>query len=202
MYVVRQIEENTKATRASEKITSFHRIIDYSVLNRKLRNDLLKIFKNDLFEQFSSKRSQNHNIDIENARSINKSFYELLHEQLTEQTIQIDYLMKRELIRLNTSFWKTFILFAKKKDKEWKICINYRAFNVMIQKNNYSLSKIQDCLNMIETMKSFNKIDLINEYWQINVVEEDRHKIAFNIKRDKYEFCVMSFELINASIMF
>ena len=202
MYVVRQIEENTKATRTSEKIISFHRIIDHSTLNRKLKNDLLKIFRSDLFEQFLSKRSQNHNINIKNARSINKSFYELLHEQLTEQTIQIDYLMKRELIRLNTSFWKTFILFAKKKDKEWKICINYRAFNVMIQKNNYSLSKIQDCLNMIETMKSFSKIDLINEYWQINVVEEDRHKIAFNIKRDKYEFCVMSFELINASIMF
>ena len=42
--------------------------------------------------------------------------------------------------------------------------INYRAFNAVIQKNDYSLSKIQNCLNMIETMKSFNKIDLINEY--------------------------------------
>ena len=55
---------------------------------------------------------------------------------------------------------------------------------------------------MIETTRSFNKIDLINEYWQINVVEEDRHKIAFNIRRDKYEFCVMLFKLINASITF
>ena len=31
-----------------------------------------------------SKRSQNYNIDIENARSINKSFYKLSHKQLTE----------------------------------------------------------------------------------------------------------------------
>ena len=44
------------------------------------------------------------------------------------------------------------------------MCINYRAFNAMTQKNDYSLSKIQNCLNMIETAKSFNKIDLINEY--------------------------------------
>ena len=104
LYVVRQIEKDTKTTRTSEEITSFHRIIDHSILNRKLKNDLLKIFKNDLLEQLSLKRSQNHSIDIKNARSINKSFYELSHEQLTEQIIQIDYLMKRELIRFNTSF--------------------------------------------------------------------------------------------------
>ena len=72
----------------------------------------------------------------------------------------------------------------------------------MIQKNNYLLSKIQNCLNMIETTRNFNKINLINKYWQINVVKENRHKIAFNIKKDKYEFCVMFFELINASITF
>ena len=55
---------------------------------------------------------------------------------------------------------------------------------------------------MIKTMRNFNKFDLINKYWQINVVEEDYHKIAFNIKRSKYEFCVIFFELINASITF
>ena len=87
LYVVRQVEKNTKATRASEKITSLHRIIDHSALNRKLKNDLLKIFKNDLFEQPPSKRPQNHSIDIKNARSVNKSFYEFSHKQLTKQAI-------------------------------------------------------------------------------------------------------------------
>ena len=55
---------------------------------------------------------------------------------------------------------------------------------------------------MIETTKSFNKIDLINDYWQINIIEKNRHKIAFNTKRKKYKFCVISFELINAFAIF
>ena len=50
LYVIRQIEENTKATQTSEKITSFYQIIDYLTLNKKLKNNLLKIFKNDLFK--------------------------------------------------------------------------------------------------------------------------------------------------------
>ena len=84
LYIIRQVEKNTKMTQTLEKITLFYQIIDHSTLNRKLKSDSLKIFKNDLFEQFSSKRSQNHNINTEIARSINKLFYELLHEQLTK----------------------------------------------------------------------------------------------------------------------
>ena len=82
------------------------------------------------------------------------------------------------------------------------MCIDYRALNFVTLKNNYSLPKIQNCLNIIETTKNYNKIDFTNNYWQINVVEKNRYKIAFNIKRNKYEFCVMSFDLINASIIF
>ena len=82
------------------------------------------------------------------------------------------------------------------------MCINYKILNVVILKNKYSLFKIQNCLNMIETTRNFNKIDLINDYWQINVIEKTRHKIAFNTKRKKYKFCVMSFRLINAFAIF
>ena len=34
------------------------------------------------------------------------------------------------------------------------------------------------------------------------MLEKNRHKTAFNIKKNKYEFCVMFFELINVSITF
>ena len=82
------------------------------------------------------------------------------------------------------------------------MCIDYHVLNAIILKNDYSLSKIQDCINMIEIIRNFSKIDLTSEYWQINIVEEDRLKTTFNIKREKYEFCVMSFELINAFVTF
>ena len=82
------------------------------------------------------------------------------------------------------------------------MCIDYRALNAVTQRNGYSLSKIQDCLDMIGTARSFSKIDLTSGYWQINVVEEDRHKTAFNIRRGKYEFCVMSFGLANVFAIF
>ena len=85
------------------ELTFIQQIIDNSKLNKALSFDLLNVFRNDLSNASSSKRSQNHNIDIDDARSINKFSYELFKKQLNEQDIQIDYLLKRELVRFNTS---------------------------------------------------------------------------------------------------
>ena len=202
LYVVRKANLNENVVENFTKLTLLQRIIEHSKLNKVLKFDSLKIFKNDLSDDSSSKKPQNYDIDTDNAKSINKSLYFLFKKQLDEQTTQIDYLLKKKLVRFNISFWKFSVLFVKKKNEKWKMCINYKTFNAVTFKNGYSLSKIQDCLNMIKTAKTFNKIDLTSEYWQINVLEKNRHKTAFNIRKNKYEFCVMLFELINASTTF
>ena len=96
---------------------------------------------------------------------------------------------------------KYFCFFAK-ENNIWKIYIEYKTFNVIILKNEYSLFKIQNCLNMIEIARNFNKINLINNNWQINIIVKNRHKIAFNTKRKKYKSCVILFELINEFTIF
>ena len=180
---------------------SIQHIIDYSKLNKTLKIDMLKIFRNDLSNKLFSIKSQNHIIDIDDVKSINKFFYNFFKKQQNEQITQIDYLLNKNFIRSNVFFWNVFVLFAK-KNKKWKICINYRVLNVLILKNDYLLSRIQNCLNIIETTRNFNKINLINDYWQINIFEKNRYKIAFNTRRKKYEFCFMFFNFINASITF
>ena len=44
------------------------------------------------------------------------------------------------------------------------MCIDYSALNVLTLKNDYLLLRIQNCLNIIETTRNFNKIDLISDY--------------------------------------
>ena len=201
LYVVRIVDQ--EIVKSFEKFAFIQHTIDNAKLNRILNFDVLKnVFRNDFSNKSLSKRSQNHRIDIEDVKSVNKFSYELFKKQLNEQVTQIDYLTKKNLVRLSTSSWKSSVFFVKKKNDIWRMCIDYRILNAMIQKNDYSLSKIQDCLNMIETTRNFSKIDLISDYWQINVIEENRHKTTFNIRRDKYEFCVMSFELINVFAIF
>ena len=147
-------------------------------------------------------RSQDHTIETGDAHPINKSPYSLSKEQLNEQKRQVNYLLDRGLVRPSTSPWGSPVLFAKKKDGTWRMCIDYRALNNVTVRNGYPLPKIQDCLDMIGTATYFSKIDLTSGYWQISVVDKDRAKTAFNTRSGKYEFCVMPFGLTNAPATF
>ena len=104
LYVVRKANLNENVVENFTKLTLLQRIIEHSKLNKVLKFDSLKIFKNDLSDDSSSKKPQNYDIDTDNAKSINKSLYFLFKKQLDEQTTQIDYLLKKKLVRFNISF--------------------------------------------------------------------------------------------------
>ena len=87
LYVVDKIDSNTKENafrKAVSKLTLLQRTIDNFKLNRILRIDLLKIFRNDLSNKSFFKRSQNHRININDARSMNKFLYEFFKKQNDE----------------------------------------------------------------------------------------------------------------------
>ena len=102
LYVVCKLNKNVVENFI--KLTLFQRIIEHSKLNKILKFESLKIFKNDLFDDSSSKKSQNYNIDINNVKLINKSFYFLFKKQFDKQIIQIDYLLKKKFVRFNIFF--------------------------------------------------------------------------------------------------
>ena len=103
LYIVRKTS-NENVVEIFIELISFQRFNEHSKLNKTLSFDNLKIFKFDLLDESSSKRSQNHNIDIDDARSINKFSYFLFKKQNDELIIQIDYLTKRNLVRSNIFF--------------------------------------------------------------------------------------------------
>ena len=44
------------------------------------------------------------------------------------------------------------------------MCINYHALNKLTVKNEYSLSRIQEMMNIIDLTKYLLKINLLSEY--------------------------------------
>ena len=64
--------------------------------------------------------------------------------ELQELRVQIQELLDKGFIRPSSSPWGTLVLFAKKKNKTLRLCIDYRQLNRVTIKNQYPLLRIDD----------------------------------------------------------
>jgi hypothetical protein len=88
---------------------------------------------------------------------------------------------------------------VEKKDKELRLCVDYRPINAVTIKNKYPLPRIDIMFDQLEGAQVFSKIDLYSGYHQIKIRAEDIPKIAFTTRYGLFEYLVMSFGLTNAS---
>jgi hypothetical protein len=82
------------------------------------------------------------------------------------------------------------------------MCIDYRALNKIIIKNNYPLPHIDDLLDRLNGAKYFIWIDLKSRYYHIYIMDEDVGKTIMMTKYGSYEFLMMPFWLCNAPSKF
>nr|GEY62151.1 hypothetical protein [Tanacetum cinerariifolium] len=94
------------------------------------------------------------------------------------------------------------VLFVKKKDGSFRMCIDYRKLNKVTMKNLYPLLRINDLFDQLQGSRVYSKIDLRSGYQQLRVREEDIQKTAFKTCYGHYAFQVMSFRLTNAPAVF
>nr|GFA12041.1 putative reverse transcriptase domain-containing protein [Tanacetum cinerariifolium] len=128
--------------------------------------------------------------------------YRLAPPEMKELSEQLKELSDKGFIRPSSSPWGAPVLFVKKKDGSFRMCIDYQELNKLIVKNRYPLPRIDDLFDQLQGSSVYSKIDLRSGYHQLRVQEEDVPKTAFRTRYGHYEFQVMPFGLTNAPAVF
>ncbi|GJR50846.1 putative nucleotidyltransferase, ribonuclease H [Tanacetum coccineum] len=136
------------------------------------------------------------------AAPVARAPYRLAPSEMKELSEQLQELSDKGFIRPSSSPWGAPVLFVKKKDGSFRMCIDYRELNKLTVKNRYPLPRIDDLFDQLQGSSVYSKIDLRSGYHQLRVREEDIPKMAFRTRYGHYEFQVMPFGLTNAPAVF
>ncbi|GJU71577.1 putative reverse transcriptase domain-containing protein [Tanacetum coccineum] len=164
--------------------------------------DFLEIFLEDLPGLTPTCQVEFHIELIPGAAPVARAPYRLAPAEMKELAEQLKELSDKGFIRPSSSPWGAPILFVKKKDGSFRMCIDYRKLNKLTVKNRYPLPRIDDLFDQLQGSSIYSKIDLRSGYHQLRVREEDIPKTAFRTRYGHYEFRVMPFGLTNAPAVF
>ncbi|GKA26482.1 hypothetical protein Tco_0712591 [Tanacetum coccineum] len=113
------------------------------------------------------------------AAPVARASYRLAPSEMKELSDQLQELSDKGFIRPSSSPLGALVLFVKKKDGSFRMCIDYREFNKLTVKNRYSLLRIDDLFDQLQGSSIYSKIDMRSGYHQLIVREEDIPKTAF-----------------------
>ncbi|GJV91325.1 putative reverse transcriptase domain-containing protein [Tanacetum coccineum] len=139
---------------------------------------------------------------VPGAALVARAQYRLAPSEMEELSTQLQELSDKGFIRPSSSPWGAPVLFVKKKDGSFRMCLDYRELNKLTVKNRYPLPRIDDLFDQLQGSSVYSKIDLRSGYHQLRVRDEDIPKTAFRTRYGHYEFQVMPFGLTNAPIVF
>nr|GEX55232.1 hypothetical protein [Tanacetum cinerariifolium] len=89
-----------------------------------------------------------------------RDFSEVFLEDLPGLPPTRQELSDKGFIRPSSSPWGAPVLFFKKKDGSFRMCIDYRELNKLTVKNRYPLSRVDDLFDQLQGSSIYSKIDL------------------------------------------
>ncbi|GJV20684.1 putative reverse transcriptase domain-containing protein [Tanacetum coccineum] len=97
---------------------------------------------------------------VPGATPVARAPYRLAPSEMKELAEQLQELTDKGFIRPSSSPWGAPVLFVKKKDGSFRMCIDYRELNKLTVKNRYPLPRIDDLFDQLQGSSIYSKIDL------------------------------------------
>ena len=94
--------------------------------------------------------------------------------------------------------WLANVVLVQKKNKEWRMCIDYIDLNKHCPKDPFGLPWIDEVVDSTTGYELLSFLNYYSNYHQISLKEDDQIKTSFITPFGAYCYTTMSFGLKNA----
>jgi len=94
--------------------------------------------------------------------------------------------------------WLTNLVLVRKKNNEWRMCVDYTDLNKCCPKDPFGLPRIDEVVDSTAGCELLFFLDYYSGYHQISLKEDDQIKTSFITPFGAYCYTTMSFGLKNA----
>lgn len=117
--------------------------------------------------------------------------YRLPEAQKPEINRQVKKMLKDDIIEPTNSDWNSPILLVPKKseknEKKWRLVIDYRKVNGVIQDDKFPLPNVTEILDSLSGAIYFSHLDLQQSYYQTKLDTDSRKVTAFTTNTGQYQ---------------
>ena len=115
---------------------------------------------------------------------------------------EVNEMLENRISEESTPPWSAPVVIVYKKDGEKRFCVYYRGLNAVTKKDVYPLPRPDDILESLNDAKYFSHFDLLKGYWQVNMDNASKEKMAFSTPDGHYQFRKLPFGLTNSPSTF
>ena len=116
-------------------------------------------------------RAYDHAIPLyPNVVPVNARPYHYSPQHKTKIENQVKQLLDVGLITHSHGLFVSPVLLVKKKDGQWRFCVDYRKFNALIIQNRFPMPIVEEILDELAGSKFFTKLDMRSGYHQIRML--------------------------------
>nr|GEY74842.1 putative reverse transcriptase domain-containing protein [Tanacetum cinerariifolium] len=144
------IQGNRSDNRSVPKLS----IISYSKTQKYIQRGCQKFLAQILIKKTKDKLGEKRLEDVPTvlpgAAPVARAPYRLASSKLQELSTQLQELSDKRFTRPSSSPWGALVLFVKKRDGSFQMCIDYRELNKLTVKNRYPLLRINDLFDQLQ----------------------------------------------------
>ena len=113
---------------------------------------------------------------------------------------ECEMMLKNKIVEAGYGEFANNIVMVKKADGTPRFCVDFRRINEISKRDAFSLSRIDEVLDVVGRHKIFSVMDAASAFWSISVAPEDMDMTDFSSRKyGLLRFMRMPFGLMNAT---